>query len=142
MSAVALAQVLIGGLQTGGIYALMALSYYVILSATGILNFAQGEWMMLAAVFGVVLLNLCLLLPGLILGWYLRQRLVSPAQDPSGLPLPMAVWRVDMVVLVVLGMMLAPVALGHWRLGKIEGMALIVGYAAYLIAATALGVRW
>ena len=58
MSAVALAQVLIGGLQTGGIYALMALSYYVILSATGILNFAQGEWMMLAAVFGVVLLGL------------------------------------------------------------------------------------
>ncbi len=58
MSAVALAQVLIGGLQTGGIYALMALSYYVIISATGILHFAQGEWMMLAAVFGVVLLGL------------------------------------------------------------------------------------
>lgn len=57
MTAVSLVQVLIGGLQTGGIYALIALSYYVILSATGILNFAQGEWMMLAAVFGVVLLN-------------------------------------------------------------------------------------
>jgi branched-chain amino acid transport system permease protein len=57
MTAISLAQVLIGGLQTGGIYALIALSYYVILSATGILNFAQGEWMMLAAVFGVVLLN-------------------------------------------------------------------------------------
>jgi branched-chain amino acid transport system permease protein len=58
MTAVSLAQVLIGGIQAGGIYALMALSYYVILSATGILNFAQGEWMMLAAVFGVVLLDL------------------------------------------------------------------------------------
>jgi branched-chain amino acid transport system permease protein len=57
MTAVSLAQVLIGGLQTGGIYALIALSYYVVLSATGILNFAQGEWMMLAAVFGVVLLD-------------------------------------------------------------------------------------
>lgn len=58
MTAVSLAQVLIAGLQAGGIYALMALSYYVILSATGILNFAQGEWMMLAAVFGVVLIDL------------------------------------------------------------------------------------
>jgi len=58
MTAVSLAQVLIGGLQTGGIYALLALSYYVILGATGILNFAQGEWMMLAAVVGVVLLEL------------------------------------------------------------------------------------
>jgi branched-chain amino acid transport system permease protein len=67
MSAVALAQVLIGGLQTGGIYALMALSYYVILSATGILNFAQGEWMMLAAVFGVVLLGLGLPYPLVVL---------------------------------------------------------------------------
>lgn len=58
MTLVSLAQVLIAGLQTGGIYALMALSYYVILSASGILNFAQGEWMMLAAVFGVVIIQL------------------------------------------------------------------------------------
>jgi branched-chain amino acid transport system permease protein len=57
MTVTSLAQVLLGGLQTGGIYALIALSYYVILSASGILNFAQGEWMMLAAVFGVVLLD-------------------------------------------------------------------------------------
>lgn len=63
MTAVSLAQVLIGGLQVGGIYALIALSYYVILGATGILNFAQGAWMMLAAVFGVVLLDLGLPYP-------------------------------------------------------------------------------
>jgi len=63
MTAVSLAQVLIGGLQAGGIYALMGLSYYVILGATGILNFAQGEWMMLAAVFGVVLLGIGLPYP-------------------------------------------------------------------------------
>lgn len=44
-------------MQVGGIYALMALSYYVIISTTGILNFAQGEWTMVAAVLGVVLLG-------------------------------------------------------------------------------------
>jgi branched-chain amino acid transport system permease protein len=57
MTLESLAQVLIAGLQAGCIYALMALSYLVILSATGILNFAQGEWMMLAAVLGFALLS-------------------------------------------------------------------------------------
>jgi branched-chain amino acid transport system permease protein len=49
-------QVLVSGFQVGCIYALMALSFYVIQSATGILNFAQGEWAMIAAVLGVVFL--------------------------------------------------------------------------------------
>jgi branched-chain amino acid transport system permease protein len=53
-----LAQVLLSGLQIGSIYALMALSYYVIISATGILNFAQGEWMMVAGVLGLTFLGL------------------------------------------------------------------------------------
>src|SRR4051812_43273414 len=53
-----LAQVLISGLQIGSIYALMALSFYLILSATGILNFAQGEWMMISGVLGVTFLGL------------------------------------------------------------------------------------
>lgn len=53
-----LAQVLLSGLQIGCIYALMALGFYVILSATGILNFVQGEWMMISGVLGVTLLAL------------------------------------------------------------------------------------
>jgi branched-chain amino acid transport system permease protein len=58
MTTVSIIQVVIAGIQTGSIYALIALGYYVILTATGILNFAQGEWMMLAAVFGVLLLEM------------------------------------------------------------------------------------
>lgn len=53
-----LAQVLLSGLQIGCIYALMALGFYVILSATGILNFVQGEWMMISGVLGATLLAL------------------------------------------------------------------------------------
>jgi branched-chain amino acid transport system permease protein len=49
-------QVVLSGAQIGIIYGLLALSYYVILSASNILNFAQGEWMMVSAVLGVVLL--------------------------------------------------------------------------------------
>ena len=47
----------VAGARTGCIYGMMALSYYVIIRATHILNFAQGEWMMLAAVFGVTLIG-------------------------------------------------------------------------------------
>jgi branched-chain amino acid transport system permease protein len=53
-----IAQILLSGVQIGSIYALMALSFYVILSATGILNFAQGEWMMISGVLGVTFLGL------------------------------------------------------------------------------------
>ena len=49
---------LLSGLQIGSIYALLALSYYVIIIATGILNFAQGEWMMVSGVLGVTFLTL------------------------------------------------------------------------------------
>jgi len=49
--------ILLSGLQVGCVYAMMALSYFVIINATGILNFAQGEWMMLSAVFGAALLT-------------------------------------------------------------------------------------
>src|SRR5262245_48842251 len=48
--------IILSGLQVGCIYAMMALSYFVIINATGILNFAQGEWMMLSAIFGVRLI--------------------------------------------------------------------------------------
>lgn len=49
-------QLLFASFQTGSIYALVALSYVVILNATGILNFAQGECLMLGAMAGVALL--------------------------------------------------------------------------------------
>jgi branched-chain amino acid transport system permease protein len=56
-------QVMLSGLQIGSIYALLALSYYVIIIGTGILNFAQGEWMMVSGVLGVTLLSLGLPYP-------------------------------------------------------------------------------
>lgn len=56
-----LIQIVTSSLQTGAIYALVALSYIVIINATGILSFAQGEWLMVGAmvgVFGLSKLNL------------------------------------------------------------------------------------
>jgi branched-chain amino acid transport system permease protein len=45
-------QVIIAGLTTGAIYALIALSYNVIFGASGVLNFAQGSLLMVGTMVG------------------------------------------------------------------------------------------
>lgn len=55
--------ILISGVQVGCVYAMMGLSYFVIINATGILNFAQGEYMMLSAVLGAALVAAALPYP-------------------------------------------------------------------------------
>ena len=57
------------------------------------------------------------------------------------MPYPLAVWRVDTVVLLVLGFVLIPVAIGRLTLGKGEAAGLIFGYAIYLALVMALGAR-
>jgi len=49
MSAAALVHVVVSGLATGSIYALMALALVIIYKATRTLNFAQGEMLMVSA---------------------------------------------------------------------------------------------
>ncbi len=60
--------IVLSGLQVGCVYAMMALSYFVIINATGIANFALGEWMMLAAVVGAAMLAAALPYPAALLG--------------------------------------------------------------------------
>lgn len=59
----------------------------------------------------------------------------------SPVPLPRTVWRVDVVVLAVLGLLLVPVALGRWVIGRLEATGLVLAYAAYLAATAALSAR-
>src|SRR5688500_8885360 len=119
----------------------------------------------------IVLLNLCCLLPLVIAGWHARQHyfppLAPPAQaiappattqsaedDPMAeveplpeddmppvLGFPIAVWRIDTVLLILLGLMLLPVSLNLWEMRRMEGMLLIVIYACYLVGTTVLGRR-
>ena len=108
---------------------------------------------MASTLVAVVLLNLCALLPLLTCVWYLRTGFQAPAGAASGfsfsafaeaarpLPYPLAAWRVDAVVLTVLGFVLVPVSLGRWELGRWEGAGLILGYAMYLILEAAVTVR-
>ena len=50
-------QLLVSGLAMGSIYALVALGFVLINNAAGVVNFAQGEFVMLPAFFAAVLLT-------------------------------------------------------------------------------------
>lgn len=104
------------------------------------------------AIVGVVLLNLCLLLPMVILAHYMHQlvltllhtpasTILEAAQSLKPMPFPLAVWRVDTVLLLVIGLLLIPVSQGRWQLRRVEGLALAFTYAAYLIISTAIALR-
>ena len=51
------ASLLITGLLTGAIYALVALGFVIVYKATGVINFAQGEFMMFGAFIAAALLT-------------------------------------------------------------------------------------
>ena len=58
LTTAALAHVVVSGLATGSIYALMALSLVIIYNATRTLNFAQGEMLMISTFVGWTALQL------------------------------------------------------------------------------------
>ncbi len=63
-----LLQYILSGLTMGGIYALVALGFVIIHNVTGIINFAQGEFVMLGGMFMVTLIGVGLpTLPALVL---------------------------------------------------------------------------
>jgi Ca2+/Na+ antiporter len=92
---------------------------------------------------GYVLLNLCLLLPLAAVFWmgrsyWMQMPTTQPTTMPvdamaNVLPYPLGVWRVDTVLLAALGLLLLPVALGKWTLGKAEGFAMLFVYAIYVV---------
>ncbi|OPX25444.1 MAG: branched-chain amino acid ABC transporter permease [Candidatus Latescibacteria bacterium 4484_107] len=52
-----LLQLLLSGITIGSIYAMVALGFNIIYNATGIINFAQGEFVMLGGMIAVSLVN-------------------------------------------------------------------------------------
>lgn len=108
----------------------------------------------IGALVATVLLNLCLLLPIVIFisyagGWFditwsgtLRSTALKFGHDAARpAPYPMATWRVETVMLLVVGFILLPVSMGKWLLGRVEAGLLIAGYVAYLILLAVYGLR-
>ena len=113
---------------------------------------AMGQsWLPVTSLVGVVLLNLCLLLP--LLAFVPYAKAILPAIAPWNLtwpprfdvaaaqPLvfPYVVWRVDTMALIVLSILLLPVSMGKWNLGREEGMLLVAGYGFYLMVVMVTG---
>lgn len=96
-----LAQLVISGLATGSIYALAAMGFTLLWQASGTINFAQGEFVMLPAFiilagmewFGLPLyasFGLALLISSLLLGLAFKRMLVDPMIRHGVLPLIIA----------------------------------------------------
>ena len=55
MTAAAIPQLLVAGIGTGSIYALIALGFNVVFKSTGAMNFAQGEWVVMGGMISALL---------------------------------------------------------------------------------------
>jgi len=93
-------QLLISGLATGGIYALIAIGFTLLWQTSQTINFAQGEFVMLPAFFMLAAMNLGLpfwgavgigiILSALILGVLFKRLIVEPMIRHGVLPLAIA----------------------------------------------------
>ncbi len=93
-------QLLFSGLATGSIYALAALGFTLLWQASGTINFAQGEFVMLPAFVMVMLLHaglplhLCFavacVVSTLVLGWAFKRGVVDPLFKYGMMPIVVA----------------------------------------------------
>jgi hypothetical protein len=107
----------------------------------------------LATLLAIVLINLCAVLPVIILTHYaltaFSPAVVAAATQPANLqqvnlravPFPLISWRVDCVILVVLGFAMIPLSLGRWTISRIEAGVLIFAYAFYLAMVAILSTK-
>jgi hypothetical protein len=90
------------------------------------LSQAGRAWAGSMTQIGVAQLNLCALLPLTAVLWRVRWG--------EALYYPVANWRVDAVVIVLLSAGLLPAASARWRPGRLEGAAQLIVYVAYVLA--------
>jgi len=93
-------QLLMSGLATGSIYALAALGFTLLWQASGTINFAQGEFVMLPAFIMIVLMQmdvsfvasvaLTCALSVFLLGWLFKRGLVDPLFKYGMMPIVVA----------------------------------------------------
>ena len=102
----------------------------------------------------IVYLNLCVVLPLVVAAqffvtgftqpeaksWW-QMVLAAPAHARPA-AYPMVAWRVDTVVLIVIGFGIIPWAMARWAVSRIESGVLVFGYAVYLAVITILSVKW
>jgi len=109
-------QYLLSGITTGSTYALIALGFSLVYNATGVINFAQGEFVMLGGMITAVLLK------------------------ASGLPLPLAA-AIAIVATTLVGLALDRAAIRPARNASIVTLIIITVGASILMRGLA-GIIW
>ena len=92
-----IAQYLVSGLSTGAIYALIGIGFAIIYNSTEIINFAQGELVMLGGMFTLFFLNtlhlplplavLCAVVSATAVGVLFERLTIRPLKSPTPLAL-------------------------------------------------------
>jgi len=77
------------------------------------------------------ILNLCAGLPA-VMGLRAVRRYLLSTDAWAAFPLPYGTWRIDSMVMIVVGLLILPIALGRWGPSRIEGLLLVVLYVLYL----------
>jgi len=95
-----LVQILIGGLATGAIYALIAIGFTLLWQTSQTINFAQGEFVMLPAFFVLITMSsglpfwvaalIGVVVSALVLGVFFKKALIDPMLRHGVLPLAIA----------------------------------------------------
>ena len=106
-----LSQVLISGVTLGSLYALVGLGFVVIYRATKVVNFAQGEMMMLGAMLALYFYS------DLQFPYFLAFLLAIVLSGVFGAGLERFAYR-PLLNAPVLTLILATVAVGHVELGE------------------------
>src|SRR5437879_6806496 len=94
-------QLIISGTATGAIYALCALGFTLLWQASGTINFAQGEFVMLPAFMMLFFINtaglplwlaflLTCLVAMMLLGYTFKRVIVDPLIRPAVIPMAIA----------------------------------------------------
>lgn len=97
------------------------------------------------AAAGVALVNLGLLLPGLTIAWLFVRLADAKSNGGSfvvgmlsgdiGLPFAVGKWRLDAMLLTLASIFFLPAALGRFKMGRVEGLTLMLAYLLYVAVA-------
>jgi len=108
-------QFLISGVTVGATYALVALGFSIIYNSSNVINFAQGEFVMLGGMSTVFFLN-------------------------AGFPLPLAIFCA-IAITVVIGLLLEKLAIEPAREGSVVTLIIItIGASIFLRGATQIAI--
>ena len=132
-TAVTFLQLLVAGIGTGSIYALIALGFNVVFKSTGAMNFAQGEWVVMggmiaallfASISSVGLACLGAILLVTVVGIISEKLVVGPLRRPNALLITLISIGLAICTRSLVMLVLGKRPVGYPGFSKIESLGL------------------